>query len=64
MDKKRALEAIEALRDYVFENWDDCEYGDELDEIADAVSFLEKTFSETEIVGELEMNGKKYFISE
>lgn len=64
MNKKRAIEVIENLRDYAFENWDDDEYGEELDEIGEAVDFIKSILADKSVVGSAEINGKKYLIME
>ena len=40
MNKERAIQIIEELRNYAYENWDDSLYGDDLDEIGEAVDFI------------------------
>lgn len=64
MDKERAIEVIENLRDYAFENWDDAEYGKELDEIGKAVKFIKSMIADKPVVGSAEIDGKKYMIME
>lgn len=64
MDKKRAIEVIEDLRDYAYENWEDDTYSNQLDEIGEAVEFIKTQFKKTKNVGIMEIEGKKYIISE
>lgn len=64
MNKERAIEVIENLRDYAFENWDDVEYDKELDEIGEAVNFIKSILADKSVVGSAEIDGKKYLIME
>lgn len=64
MNKERAIEVIENLRDYAFENWDDVEYDKELDEIGEAVKFIKSMIADMSVVGSVEIQGKKYLITE
>lgn len=64
MNKERAIEVIENLRDYAFENWDDSEYGEELDEIGESVEFIKSMIADMSVVGRAEIQGKKYLIME
>lgn len=64
MNKKRAIEVIENLRDYAFENWDDAEYGEELDEIGEAFEFIKSMIADMSVAGSVELQGKKYLIME
>lgn len=64
MNKERAIEVIENLRDYAFENWDDAEYGEELDEIGEVVKFIKSMIANKPVVGSVEIDGKKYMIME
>lgn len=64
MNKERAIEVIENLRDYAYENWDELEYEKELDEIGEAVDFIKSQLSESKSVGTAEINGKKYLFCE
>ena len=64
MIKERAIEVIENLRDYAFENWDDAEYDKELDEIGDAVEFIKTMISDKGVSGSAEIQGKKYLLME
>lgn len=62
MDIKRAVEVIEELRDYAYNNWDDLEYSDQLDEIGCAVDLIKSSLSEQKCIGTSEINGEKYMI--
>lgn len=62
MNKERAIEIIENLRDYAYENWDDYEYDKELDEIGVAVDLIKNQMSHLNAVGNVEVDGKKYLI--
>lgn len=64
MTKERAFEVIEDLRDYVYENWEDDTYGEQLDEIGEAVDLIRNLLFSTSICGVAEINGKKYFLTE
>lgn len=64
MDKKRAIEVIEDLRDYAYDNWVDGVYDDQLSEITEAVNLIKTQISECENIGTMEIKGKKYMISE
>lgn len=62
MNRARAVEIIENLRDYAYENWDDETYERELDEIGEAVDFIIEQLTESKIVGNAEINGERYLI--
>lgn len=64
MNKERAIEVIENLRDYAYENWEDDTYGKELDEIGEAVDLIKNLIHKNKNVGTAEIGGKKYLISE
>lgn len=64
MNKEIAIEVIENLRDYAYENWDDAEYGEDLDEIGEAVNFIKSILADKLVVGSAEIDGKKYLIME
>lgn len=64
MNTERAIKVIENLRDYAYENWDDSEYGEELDEIGDAVDSIKEQILSSKISGTAEIAGKKYLIME
>ena len=64
MNKERAIQIIEELRNYAYENWDVSLYGDDLDEIGEAVDFITEQFKKSKNVGSAEINGKRYLISE
>lgn len=64
MNKERAIEIIEKLRDYAYENWDDVEYDKELDEIGEAVDLIKAQLLSSNVAGNAEINGKKYLIME
>lgn len=64
MTKERAVEVIEDLRDYAYENWDDLEYREQLDEIGEAVDFVKNYIVSSTICGTAEIGGKKYLITE
>lgn len=61
---EQAIEVIERLRDYAYENWDELEYGERLDEIGEAVDYIKRQLEEEKNVGTAEIHGKKYLISE
>lgn len=63
MNKEKAIEIIEDLRDYAYENWDDEEYGDRLDEIGEAVDFINAYMESTcSLSGTAEIDGSKYLL--
>lgn len=62
MDKNKAIEVIENLSDYAYENWEDDVYGKELDEIGEAVDFIKSYLFSSKIAGAAEIDGKKYLI--
>lgn len=64
MTKERAIEAVESLMDYAYENWDDLEYGEQLDEIGESVDFLKSYIFSSSVCGTAEIDGKKYLIEE
>lgn len=64
MNKERAIEVIEDLRDYAYENWDDDAYEEELVEIGKAVDLIKAQLLSSNIVGNAEIEGKKYLIME
>ncbi len=64
MNKERAIEVIENLRDYAYENWQDDIYEKELDEIGEAVNLIKLYVFSSKNVGTVEINGKMYLICE
>lgn len=58
MNKERAIEVIENLRDYAYEYWKDDTYGEQLDEIGEAVDFIKEQFAESKNVGTAEIREK------
>lgn len=64
MNNEKVIEVLESLRDYVNENWDETEYKKEMDEAEEAVNIAVAFLKETSICGVLELNGKKYSVSE
>ena len=64
MNKERAIEVIENLRDYAYENWEDDTYGEDLDEIGVAIDFIKSILANTTVSGSAEIAGKKYLIME
>lgn len=62
MDSKRAIEVIENLRDYAYENWEDDTYGKELDEIGEAVELIKNQINANKCVGSAKINGVEYSI--
>ena len=50
MNKKKALEVLETLKDYVNENWDE-EYREDIDSVNAMYKFVVATLSATNIVG-------------
>lgn len=64
MTKERAIEVIEDLRDYAYENWENDTYEEQLDEIGAAVDLIRNLIFSTSICGAAEINGKKYLLIE
>lgn len=64
MNKERAIEIIENLRDYAYENWEDDTYGEELDEIGEAIDLIKEQLQPSKIIGNAEIDGKRYLIME
>lgn len=64
MNKEKVIEVLESLRDYVNENWDETEYEKEMDEAEEAVNIAVAFLKGTSVCGFLELNGKKYSVSE
>lgn len=64
MNKERAIEVIESLRDYAYENWEDDTYEEELDEIGRAVDLIKSMIADKPFIGTAEIAGKKYLIME
>lgn len=64
MNNEKVIEVLESLRDYVNENWDETEYEKEMDEAEEAVNIAVAFLKKTSICGVLELNGKKYSVSE
>lgn len=63
MNRERALEVLEMLKDYVNENWDE-EYRSDIDDVNDMYKFVVAALSTVNIVGSATINGKTYLISE
>ncbi len=64
MNVEKAIEIIENLRDYAYENWKDDTYGEELEEIARAVDLIKSALGKKGYVGSAEIGGKRYLIFE
>lgn len=63
MNKEKALEVLEMLKDYVNENWDE-EYKEDIDNVNDMYDFVVAALSTSNVVGSAMINGKTYVISE
>lgn len=63
MNKEKALEVLEMLKDYVNENWDE-EYRNDIDDVNEMYTFIVGVLSTKNIVGSATINGKGYIISE
>lgn len=63
MNNEKVIEVLENLRDYVNENWD-AEYKKEMDEAEEAINIAVAFLKGTSVSGFLELNGKKYSVSE
>lgn len=63
MNKEKALEVLEMLKDYVNENWDE-EYRNDINSVNDMYEFVVEALSTSSIVGNATINGKRYLISE
>ena len=63
MNKEKALEVLEMLKDYVNENWDE-EYRNDINNVNDMYEFVVAALSTSSIVGNATINGKRYLISE
>lgn len=64
MNNEKVMEVLEDLRDYVNENWDESEYKKEMDEAEEAINIAVAFLKGTSVCGFLELNGKKYSVSE
>ena len=63
MNKEKALEVLEMLKDYVNENWDE-EYRNDINNVNDMYEFVVAVLSTSSLVGNATINGKRYLISE
>lgn len=63
MNKEKALEVLEMLKDYVNENWDE-EYRNDINSVNDMYEFVVAALSTSSLVGNATINGKRYLISE
>lgn len=63
MNKEKALEVLEMLKDYVNENWDE-EYRNDINSVNDMYEFVVAALSTSGLVGNATINGKRYLISE
>ena len=63
MNKEKALEVLEMLKDYVNENWEE-EYREDIDNVNGMYNFVVSALSATNIVGSATISGKTYVISE
>ena len=63
MNKEKALEVLEMLKDYVNENWDE-EYRNDINNVNDMYEFVVAALSTSSLVGNATINGKRYLISE
>lgn len=64
MDKEKVIKVLEDLRDYVNENWDESEYKKDMDEAEEAINIVVSVLKESNISGYLELDGKRYNVSE
>ena len=64
MNKEKVIQVLEDLRDYVNENWDESEYKKDIDEAEEAINIAVSALRESNISGYLELNGKRYSVSE
>lgn len=63
MNKEKALEVLEMLKDYVNENWEE-EYREDIDNVNGMYNFVVSALLATNIVGSATISGKTYVISE
>lgn len=64
MNKEKAIKVLEDLRDYVNENWDESEYKKDMDEAEEAINIAVSVLKKSTVSGYLEIDGKKYNVSE
>lgn len=64
MNKEKAIKVLEDLRNYVNENWDESEYKKDMDEAEEAINIAVSVLKESNISGYLELDGKRYSVSE
>lgn len=64
MSKEKVIKVLEDLRDYVNENWDESEYKNDMDEAEEAINMAVSVLKQSTICGYLEIEGKRYGISE
>lgn len=64
MNKEKAIKVLEDLRDYVNENWDESEYKNDMDEAEEAINIAVSVLKKSTVSGYLEIDGKKYSVSE
>lgn len=64
MNKEKAIKVLEDLRDYVNENWDESEYKKDMDEAEEAINIAVSVLKKSTVSGYLEIDGKRYIVSE
>lgn len=64
MDKEKVIKVLEDLRDYVNENWDESEYKKDMDEAEEAINIAVSVLKKSTVNGYLEIDGKRYIVSE
>ena len=64
MNKEKAIKVLEDLRDYVNENWDESEYKKDMDEAEEAINIAVSLLKDSTVSGYLELEGKRYSVSE
>lgn len=64
MNKEKVIKVLEDLRDYVNENWDESEYKKDMNEAEEAINIAVSVLRKSTVSGYLEIDGKKYSVSE
>lgn len=63
MQKEKCIEVLKSLKDYVGENWDESEYGQEIQEAQEAVDMAVGIIESSNVCGTMALNGETYIIS-
>lgn len=62
MQKEKCIEVLKSLKDYVGENWDESEYGQEIQKAQEAVDMAVAIIESSNVCGALILNGETFIV--